>query len=152
MKIFKSLLFALMITLCLPMFVGCGSEKISVDGFQFTYKAKAEMTSENETKYLKISLEIKNMKNEENTLQASKFILKKGEDTISASAIIGNNIVDAMEEETFAKMATLDTTITLALSENLDGTYQLYYNSTKLFEINAQKINNNSSIDNENAN
>ena len=141
-----------MITLCMPIFVGCGNGKISADGFQFTYKAKAEVTSENDTKYLKISLEIKNTKNEENTLHSSKFVLKKGEDTASTSAIIGNNIIDAMEEETFAKMATLDLTITLALTDSLDGTYQLYYNNTKLFEINAQKINNNSSIDNENAN
>ncbi|MBQ7466974.1 MAG: hypothetical protein IJS74_02750 [Clostridia bacterium] len=142
MKKIKSIIIALMMVVSLSLLSGCGNQKANADGFEFTYKAKAEATSENQTKYLKIALSIKNTKNQENTLEASKFTLKKGEETANTSAIIGNNIIDAMEEETFAKMATIDTTITLTLSGTLDGTYQLYYSDTKLFEINAQKASN----------
>ncbi len=137
MKKFKPIFLALMISLCLTIFTGCNGQKASADGFEFTYKAKAEITSENNTQYLKIALAIKNTKNTENTLDASKFVLKNADSIVSTSAIIGNNIVDAMEEETFAQMATLDTTIMLTLTDTLDGAYELYYNQIKLFEINA---------------
>ena len=148
MKKLKIFLVALMMIVVPTLFVGCGNSSMTAEGFSFTYKAKAEVTSENESKYLKIALEIKNTKNQENTLQASKFALKKGDETVSTTVIIGNNIVDAMETETFAMMATLDTTITIGLSETLEGAYQLYYGETKLFEINAQKATENTDSNN----
>lgn len=142
MKKIKSIMITLMMIVSLSLFAGCANQKNNADGFEFTYKAKAEVTSESQVKYLKLALSIKNIKNTENTLEASKFVLKKGEAVANTATIIGNNIVDAMEEETFTKMATIDTTITLTLSETLDGIYELYYNNTKLFEINAQKATN----------
>ena len=130
---------------------GCGAQEASAEGFKFTYKTD-EITSENNNKYLKLTLEVKNTLSEENTLEASKFILKKDTETISNDVIIGNNIIDAMETETFESMQALDTTISITLTETLDGTYQLYYGETQLFEINAQKMNNSSSNTDANTN
>ena len=152
MKKIKSLLVSLMMIVSLTLLVGCGAQEASAEGFQFTYKSKSEVTNENDTNYLKISLAVKNVKEEENTLTASKFTLKQGEETASTDAFIGNNIVDAMETETFDQMATLDLAITIALSDTLEGTYQLFYGETQLFEINAQKVTNNTANTDTNTN
>ena len=145
MKKIKSFLLALTLITSFTLLAGCSTQKASAEGFNFAYNSNAEIESKDDNKYLKIALEVKNIKNEENTLEASKFVLKKGDETVNTSAMIGNNIIDAMETETLEKMASVNLVLTLGIDQSFEGIYELYYNRTKLFDISAKKaqMNNN---------
>lgn len=130
--------FALLfVVLCSGVFVGCGDNKTktSADNFNFTYvKNSATKTVSEENYNIKINLNAVNEKQAENTLDASKFVLKQADKKVNTSA---NFLVDAEKKTTLTFKASEkeDVVLLLITAKTLTGECYLYYDDVQLFKV-----------------
>ena len=120
------------------IFVGCKNKKTtSAENFTFTYVLEsATKTDVNEESNIKLNLSVKNDKNEENTLLASKFTLKQQNKVVSTSAFLGNDQANKKDNEKFDAMKTCDVVLNFVTPKTLTGECELFYGETKLFIVN----------------
>lgn len=130
--------FALLfVVLCSGVFVGCGDNKTktSADNFNFTYvKNSATKTVSEENYNIKINLNAVNEKQAENTLDASKFVLKQTDKKVNTSA---NFLVEAEKKTTLTFKASEkeDVVLLLITAKTLTGECYLYYDDVQLFKV-----------------
>lgn len=130
--------FALLfIVLCSGAFVACGNNKTKTgaDNFNFTYvKNSAMKTVDGENYNIKINLNVDNVKESENTLDASKFVLKQNDKKVNTAS---NFMVGTEKKATIAFKSTekQDVVLYLVTAKTLTGECILYYGDVQLFKV-----------------
>lgn len=130
--------FALLfIVLCSGAFVACGNNKTKTgaDNFNFTYvKNSAMKTVDGENYNIKINLNVDNVKESENTLDASKFVLKQNDKKVNTAS---NFMVETEKKTTIAFKSTekQDVVLYLVTAKTLTGECILYYGDVQLFKV-----------------
>lgn len=130
--------FALLfIVLCSGAFVACGNKKTetSADNFNFTYvKNSAMKTVDGENYNIKINLNVDNVKEVENTLDASKFVLKQTDKKVNTAS---NFMVGTEKKATIVFKSTekQDVVLYLVTAKTLSGECVLYYGDVQLFKV-----------------
>lgn len=130
--------FALLfIVLCSGAFVACGNNKTKTgaDNFNFTYvKNSAVKTVDGENYNIKINLNVDNVKESENTLDASKFVLKQNDKKVNTAS---NFMVGTEKKTTIAFKSTekQDVVLYLVTAKTLTGECILYYGDVQLFKV-----------------
>lgn len=130
--------FALLfIVLCSGAFVACGNNKTKTgaDNFNFTYvKNSAMKTVDGENYNIKINLNVDNVKESENTLDASKFVLKQNDKKVNTAS----NFMVGTEKKTiiaFKSTEKQDVVLYLVTAKTLTGECILYYGDVQLFKV-----------------
>lgn len=130
--------FALLfIVLCSGAFVACGNNKTKTgaDNFNFTYvKNSAMKTVDGENYNIKINLNVDNVKESENTLDATKFVLKQNDKKVNT---VSNFMVGTEKKTTIAFKSTekQDVFLYLVTAKTLTGECILYYGDVQLFKV-----------------
>lgn len=130
--------FALLfIVLCSGAFAACGNNKTKTgaDNFNFTYvKNSAMKTVDGENYNIKINLNVDNVKESENTLDATKFVLKQNDKKVNTAS---NFMVGTEKKTTIAFKSTekQDVVLYLVTAKNLTGECILYYGDVQLFKV-----------------
>lgn len=138
MKKILSIIATFAIVLCAGIFVGCnnGETKTKAEDFNFTYvKNSATKTTEDSNYNININLNVKNEKNAENTLDASKFALKQADKIVSTSVYFGNDKSEKPTTEKFETMKNKDVSVHFITANSLTGELILYYGETQLFTV-----------------
>lgn len=138
MKKILNVFALLFVVLCSGVFVACGTNNktnsISED-FKFTYvKGSAEKTIENENYNIKIKLTVENQKETENTLDATKFVLKQENNKVNTTS----NFMDNQEEKVtivFKSTENQEVILYLVTEKTLMGECVLYYGDVQLFKV-----------------
>lgn len=139
MKKILSVIATFAIVLCAGIFVGCnnGKTQTKAEDFNFTYvKNSATKVVEDQNYNININLNVKNEKDAENTLDASKFTLKQADKTVSTSVYFGDDKTEKPTTEKFESMKDKDISVHFITDKTLTGECILYYGETKLFTVN----------------
>ncbi len=139
MKKVLSFVLALGVIFSMGLFVGCKNNKTQTkaEDFTFTYvKESATKTTEESNYNIKIDLSVKNEKNEDNKLLASKFVLKQTDNNVSTSVWLGKDAANKVQEQTLTSMKCEDITLNIVTANTVKGECALYYGETKLFVVN----------------
>ncbi len=131
--------FALLfVVLCAGAFVACGTNNktnsVSED-FKFTYvKGSAEKTTEKENYNIKINLTVENQKEAENTLDATKFVLKQENKKVNTTSdfMVGEEKKVTIAFKTTEKQEVM---LYLVTAKTLTGECVLYYGDVQLFKV-----------------
>ena len=120
-----SLLFVLMV--CSAVFSACASEKVKAGDFEFRFnKNSAQIVSQGEGNYVRLKLDVKNLKSAEASLLAEDFRLKSGEEFLDSGLYFGNNIIDEMTSETLGPNES-ESLILNFLTSAASGEFEVYY-------------------------
>ena len=114
----------------------CSTTSVSANGFRFSVdKNTLAKTNIEQEVYLSLEMEIKNQKQENNTVVAEKFSLMQDQKVLSYEVFFGNNIIDKMSEESLSAMDKEKINIMFKVDNGVSGQVEIYYEQEKLFNM-----------------
>lgn len=129
----------LFVVMCAGLFVACGETndmKSCADNFKFTYVNESATKTTDETNHnIKINLKVENLKESNNTLSASKFVLKQNNTKVNTSASFGSG-EGVKTSQAFDASASMDIELNMVALKTLTGECILYYGDVQLFKVN----------------
>lgn len=127
----------LCLTLLLGVCVGCKSEtqQSCADNFKFAFVSESATKVTDETNHnITISLDVENLKEAENTLTASKFVLKQSGSKVNTASSFGD-LENSKTAETFESLAKKEVVLNLTTLKSVSGECVLYYGDVQLFTV-----------------
>ena len=136
MKKFVSFLILIFTVFIIGSMSACSTTSVSANGFRFSVdKNTLSKTNIEQEVYLSLEMEIKNQKQENNTVVAEKFSLMQDQKVLSYEVFFGNNIIDKMSEESLSAMDKEKINIMFKVDNEVSGQVEIYYEQEKLFNM-----------------
>lgn len=120
---------------CVVGLAACGRLSAKSGSLEFFYeKNSAQKVSIEDGDYVKMLLEIKNNGEGDSTIEAKKFSLVSGGETVSGEAFFGNNVVDKMDKESIPSAASESLVLNIKLKGDATE-FDLYFGETMLVRV-----------------
>ena len=120
---------------CVVLLGACGRLSAKSGSLEFFYeKNSAQKVSVEGSNYVKMLLEIKNNGEGDAEIEAQKFSLVAGGETVSGEVFFGNNVVDKMDKESISMAESESLVLNLELIGDATE-FDLYYDETVLVRV-----------------
>ena len=138
MKKFGSYVVLMLLLIGSVAFAACCKTSATIDNLVFTFeKNSAQIVSEQDDKYVKLKLDIKNNSSDVRQVNAEDFSLSIDNEAVKSDVIFGNNIIDQMDSETIESMGKANLILSIKVDKT-SGAFSLKYKGTTIVDFNLK--------------